>query len=135
MATVLNPKFPEDGNKQECFSIPVPLWALQHLVNAINDYMAADPGKTFGEVLGIEGRGQGKQKAKDKLATRIANRELALWAEILRRHHQAQGNREEAKLVNVFAAVAERTGYSVDSVEKAYKKYRGTLDGKTKPKG
>jgi hypothetical protein len=122
--TVLNPDFPRDPDKQESFMIPAPLWALQHVVNSLKDYMAAEHGRTLGEVLGLEGGGQGRQKLKDRLKKRMVHRELALYVEVLRQRLKEAGKREEAKLVNVYEVVAERSGFSADSVAKAHTMYR-----------
>lgn len=127
ITTRLNPHFPKNEDMQRIYPVPVPLWALEHLVAAISTYGDADRGKTFGEVLGIEGGGQGRQRTKDRLATRMVRRQLALSVEALRRHHEAAGRKEEAKLVNIYAEIAEHTSYSVDYIEKAYKRHRKKL--------
>lgn len=91
LATLLNPALPSDRDEQERLLVPVPLWALQHLLRAFADYAAAPPGKTLGEVLGIEGGGQGRRPAKENLLARSAWLMLARMVQTRRTALRAAG--------------------------------------------
>ena len=130
LATMLNSSFPASGDDQEVFPISVPLWALQHIVNCYRDYLDASPGRTLGEVFGVEGGGQGRRPAKDRLMSRRVQITLARLVHARRAELLHAGKKKEAVLdPNVFADVSIASGYGIDHIRAAWKKYRRIIEG------
>ncbi len=96
--------------------VAVPMWVVQNLARAWNAYRDADSAITFGEVLGIEGGGQGKRRAKE--AWMKKNRDLRLTLEVHKRRVESGLSLEKA-----YSSVAESKGTSEDIVRHAWKEH------------
>ena len=94
--------------------VSVPMWVVLSLASAWNAYRDAPSLKTFGEVLGIEGGGQGKQPAMK--ASMKKHRDLRLTLEVHKRRVESGLSLEKA-----YAAVAESNGTSENIVRRAWK--------------
>jgi hypothetical protein len=128
LSTVINPRFPADENEQEYFLVPVPLWALQHIVKSYHSYIDAGSSRTIGEVMGLEGGGQGRRSTKAKILTRYGELRLARMVHDERVELLKAGKEKEATLDNVFAEVSVATNYGIDSVRSAWKKWHRIVE-------
>ena len=111
--------------------VTVPMWVVLNLASAWNAYRdAPSSGKTFGEVLGIEGGGQGKRRAKE--AWKNKNRDLRLTLEVYKRRVEAKEGGQRLSLENACAQVAESKGTTENIVRRAWKRHGRQL---TKSRG
>ena len=100
--------------------VAVPMWVVLNLASAWIAYRdAPSSGKTFGEVLGIEGGGQGKRRAKE--AWKNKNRDLRLTLEVYKRRVEAKEGGQRLSLENACAQVAESKGTTENIVRLAWK--------------
>ena len=98
--------------------VTVPMWVVLNLASAWNAYRDADSAKTFGEVLGIEGGGQGKWPAmKDWMKK---NRDLRLAQEVHRIRVEAKERGQRLLLDEAYACVAKANGTTSGVVRKAW---------------
>ncbi len=99
----------------------VPMWVVLNLASAWNAYRDAPSAKTFGEVLGIEGGGQGKRRAKEAWMNK--NRDLRLTLEVHKRRVEAKEGGQWLSLENACAQVAESKGTTENIVRLAWKRH------------
>jgi hypothetical protein len=113
----LRKTWPVDWGDQ-AVAVPYPL--LKALADAWVEYQEAPSGKSFGEVLGIEGGGQGKSRTRERRKARDAQYKRAreVWLEYL---HAAMID-QPIPLEKAKELVAERFEVSFDAVEAAFKK-------------
>ena len=101
--------------------VTVPMWVVLNLASAWNAYRDAPSAKTFGEVLGIEGGGQGKWPAmKDWMKK---NRDLRLVLEVHRIRVEAKERGQRLSLEKAYASVAESTDTTKGIVRDAWKQH------------
>ena len=100
--------------------ISLPTALLVSLCNDWVKYHKPDCEKPFGEVLGIEGGGQGKSSAKKKLKTIIYHRNLAYRVEA---QYYKRTETETISLKKIIKNIADQDGITTDTVEKAHRKY------------
>lgn len=120
-------------------TVEVPRAWLRVLVEGWEKYKCSPPGTTLGEVLGLEGGGQGKEPARNKLGDfnrrcRLSNATLVEY--LSERSEGGRGSWE-----NACATVAEAEGVHHDTVKRASQVMRkrtlsdlsnaGALRGKT----
>ncbi len=110
--------------------VSVPMWVVLILASAWNAYRDAPSLKTFGEVLGIEGGGQGKRPAMK--AWMKKNRDLLLTLEVHKRRAKAQEMGQRLSLDEAYASVAASTDTSEDIVRHAWRRHGRKL---TKSRG
>ncbi len=101
--------------------VTVPMWVVQNLASAWNAYRDAPSLKTFGEVLGIEGGGQGKRPAMKALMKK--NRDLRLTLAVHKIRVEAQERGQRLSLEKAFTSVAESTDTSKGIVRDAWKQH------------
>ncbi len=101
--------------------VTVPLWVVNSLAQAWIAYRDAPSGKTFGEVLGIEGGGQGKRRAKEAWMNK--NRDLRLALAVHQIRVEAQERGQQLSLEKAYASVAASTGTSEDIVRHAWRQH------------
>ncbi len=101
--------------------VTVPMWVVLNLARAWNAYRDAPSAKTFGEVLGIEGGGQGKRRAKEAWMKR--NRDLRLTLAVHKIRVEAQERGQRLSLEKAYASVAESTDTSEDIVLRAWRQH------------
>ncbi len=119
-----------DWEPQDEAFVRVPWWIVDYLAQAWFVYRDVAEGKTFGEVLGIEGGGSGKHPAKNKWIKH--NRDLLLALAVYRYRIEAAEGGNPVSLENTFVAVAEEKNMSEDIVRRAWKRHGGKL---SKPLG
>ena len=100
--------------------VTLPTALLVSLCHDWRKYHKPDCEKSFGEVLEIEGGGQGKSSAKKKLKTIIYHRNLAYRVET---QYYKRAETEPISLRKVIKNIALQDGITVDTVEKAHRKY------------
>jgi hypothetical protein len=100
--------------------ITLPTALLVSLCNDWVKYHKPDCKNSFGEVLGIEGGGQGKSSAKKKLKTIIYHRNLAYRVEA---QYYKRTETETISLKKIIKNIADQDGITTDTVEKAHRKY------------
>lgn len=108
-------KFPQ-GDPPPDIKVSVPLWALQVLASAWIEYRqecATPGGRTFGEIVGIEGRGQGRKRLLSREQTRM--RDWGMSLEVAELHV------EGITLDQAIVSVAEKYGLSEDSLRRIWK--------------
>ena len=111
--------------------VTVPMWVVLNLASAWIAYRdEPSGGKTFGEVLGIEGGGQGKRRAKE--AWMNMSRDLRLTLEVHKRRVEAKEGGQWLSLENACAQVAESKGTTENIVRLAWKRHGHKL---SEPRG
>ncbi len=111
--------------------VTVPMWVVLNLASAWIAYRdEPSGGKTFGEVLGIEGGGQGKRRAKEARINK--NRDLRLTLEVHKRRVEAKEGGQRLSLENACAQVAESKGTTEGIVRRAWKRHGHKL---SEPRG
>lgn len=101
--------------------ITVPATLLIELSAAWIKYKEDVPGRTFGEVLDLEGGGQGKKRAVSAQITRDKHRQLA--NEVILIYVTLDENGERSTLATAIEEVATNHGISFETVQTAYKDY------------
>lgn len=107
-------------------TVEIPRAWLRVLAEGWEKYKSSPDGSTFGEAVGIDGRGQGNQPVRAQIrqlnkGLRLAN--MALVEFLAERAEGRQGSWESA-----FGKVAASEGVGEDSVKRASKKHlRATL--------
>ena len=123
-----------DAWGHETISVPAPL--LIALKEAWDKYRLADGSVSLGESLGVEGKGQGKDKMKRTLEQRIKEHRIMNAVEL---DYLASGNMgKEVDPLSLEAAieqVAEVEGLAADTVQKYHKKHSKYLRGELKNNG
>lgn len=89
------------------------------------EYTKDTPGRTFGEVLGIEGGGQGSQRTIKAQKKRDQDRRFA--REVVQRYARVSQDGKPTRLDEAIEAVAEQNDKSFETVKNAYKKYGATM--------
>ena len=108
---------PEEWHKEATISVPKSL--LIEILSRFEDYLDADPGWTFGECFGIEGRGQGKKSMKDKYRTRQRRRTIGNEVAIEYLLGNLGGNSKS--LASAVEDIAEKAKYSTDYAKRSFK--------------
>ena len=116
----LRPSWPESWGSGE---VTVPATLLNALSGAWLEYKKDVPGRTFGEVLGLEGGGQGRQRSVSRQITRDKRRQLG--NEVAFIYAKPGENGERPSLAAAIEEVATKHGISFETVEGAYKEYGG----------
>jgi hypothetical protein len=96
-------------------------------------YKVADAGKTLGEVLGLEGGGQGRQKAITAQCKRDQHRLYGRQVALIYDGSSEGGTRPT--LDQAIEAVAKEHGISLETVETAYKKFGRPLTEEARRRG
>ena len=109
--------YPVDWGSEQ---IILPSALIAPLVDVWSEYRATNCEKPLGEVLGLEGGGQGKSSAKKKLKTIIYHRNLAYRVET---QYYKRAEIEPISLRKAIKNIALQEGITVDTVEKAHRKY------------
>ena len=94
---------------------------MKELADAWVEYQQAPSGKSFGEVLGIEGGGQGKSSTREKSKANDAM--IARARAVLLVYIDAANTGQPVALDRAFEIVAEKFEVSFDAVAAAYKKH------------
>lgn len=101
-------------------SVEIPFVLLKELADAWVEYQVAPPGKTFGEVLGIEGGGQGKQKTRDR--RKVIDTQIHRTNRVLLEYGSAALKGAPISLDEAKEIVAAELKVSIETIEAAYKK-------------
>ena len=110
--------WPEDWGGGE---VTVPAAFLQVLGAAWLTYKEDVPGKTFGEILRLEGGGQGRKRVVSVQKTR--DRHHRLGTEVALLYIGIPGNGVKPKIADAIAAIADKHDVSPETVQDAYKMY------------
>lgn len=110
--------WPESWGTDE---VAVPAKLLNALSAAWVKYKEDVSGRTFGEVLGLEGGGQGKKRSVSLQITRDKDRRLANEVVII--YLSPTENGERSTRDAAISQVAERHDLTFETVDEAYKKY------------
>lgn len=116
----LRPCYPIEAWRSETIEIPK-AW-VRPLADAWQAYKKSGPETDLGEVLGVEGGGQGKQPARVVLRSLQEDARRFNDVEIERTHAAIDG--KFISLENAIATVAGRHGVSSDAVKRSYNKIR-----------
>lgn len=100
-------------------AVSIPFVVLMKLALGWKDYVDAGAGRTFGEVMGLEGGGQGKQPQKSKLEKvfRDAERVNSVMNEKL----QADKSGHPISDREAIERASQKLGQPSDTIEKAWK--------------
>ena len=101
--------------------VTVPAAFLQVLGAAWLTYKEDVPGKTFGEILRLEGGGQGRKRVVSVQKTR--DRHHRIGTEVALLYIGIPGNGVKPKIADAIAAIADKHDVSPETVQDAYKMY------------
>jgi hypothetical protein len=113
--------------------LTIPAALLREIGQAWLVYKDDTPGKTFGEVFGLEGGGQGRQKAVTAQRKRDQHRFFGQLVAL--KYDGSPNDRTRPTLDQVIEAVASEHGISVETVENAYKKFGRPLTEEARRRG
>lgn len=102
--------------------ISVPWWVVEAIAYGIQKYERAPSGKTFGECLGIESGGQGKDRSRDRFRTKL--KDLLLADEVAIESERFARLRNTKPIDRAITEVANRHGYRPSTIKKAWQTYR-----------
>ncbi len=110
-----------DAEHSAHYMIQVPWWIVDILGRGWCRYMDAPERSTFGEALGLEGGGQGKQPAKREWAKDLRDLSLAIAVAEFRNQYFQRGKR--LSLEKAYGQVATKAQSSEDIVRLAWRKH------------
>ena len=102
--------------------ISVPWWIVEAIAYGIQEYERAPSGKTFGECLGIEAGGQGKDRSRDLFRTKL--KDLLLANEVAIESERFARLRNTKPIDRAITEVARRHNYRPSTIKKAWQSYR-----------
>ena len=100
--------------------LPVPWIWIRALGTAWERYKTE--GGPLGRTFGLEGGGQGKSRANDRLAQMLDERAIARW--IGSQIRQAEASHKKVKIEDLIQAAAEKFGKSDVTIRRAWQRFR-----------
>ena len=100
--------------------LPVPWIWIRALGTAWERYKTE--GGPLGHTFGLEGGGQGKSRANDRLAQMLDERAIARWRGS--RLRQAEASHKKSKIEDLIQDAAEKFGKSDVTIRRAWQRFR-----------
>lgn len=108
-------------------TVALPASLVKEIAKAWMEYKQDEKGRTFGEALGLEGGGQGRQRAITAQRKRDQLRHYA--REVILIYTGTPETADPPSLSKSIDQVAARNGVSFETVQEAYKKFRDQIIG------